>query len=78
LSRFDVLRVRQRQVADLVLRGLSNDAIATKLGISTRTVESHVADVCAQIGVTTRTELMAIRIAELQRTIAKHSDSGGT
>lgn len=39
-----MLTPRQREVAELVAEGLSNKAIARRLGISVYTVENHVAD----------------------------------
>jgi DNA-binding NarL/FixJ family response regulator len=51
------LTPRQRAVVHGVLRGLGNAAIAGELGISTKTVEKHLADVRARWGVTTRAEL---------------------
>lgn len=46
-----MLTPRQREVAELVARGLSNKAIARRLDISVRTVEAHIymaADVLAR------------------------------
>lgn len=40
-GRFESLSERQRQVLDLAVAGLSNKEIATRLGISFRTVEIH-------------------------------------
>ena len=37
----DVLTVRERQVMELIVTGLSNREIAKTLGISPRTVEVH-------------------------------------
>lgn len=37
-----MLTPRQREVAELVARGLSNKAIARRLEISVRTVEAHI------------------------------------
>jgi FixJ family two-component response regulator len=41
LARIEKLTRRQREVMDLLLEGQSNKVIADKLGISSRTIESH-------------------------------------
>lgn len=48
---------RERQVAELVAKGLSNKEIATSLGIAQRTAESHVQHILTKLGVTSRTRL---------------------
>ena len=45
---------RERQVLDLLGEGLSNRAIAQRLGISDHTVKFHVAAVYGKLGATTR------------------------
>lgn len=57
----DPLTDRERQVADLVVRALSNREIATILVLSERTVESHVRNILAKLGLANRTELIARR-----------------
>ncbi|HEX5108259.1 MAG TPA: LuxR C-terminal-related transcriptional regulator [Vicinamibacterales bacterium] len=47
---------RERQVLDLLGEGLSNHAIAERLGISDHTVKFHVAAVYGKLGATTRAE----------------------
>lgn len=51
---------REREVADLVAEGLTNQAVAEKLHLSTRTVESHVARVYRKTGVGSRAALAAL------------------
>ncbi len=53
----DPLTPREREIADLVAQALTNRAIAEKLVLSERTVESHVRRILAKTGLTTRTEL---------------------
>ena len=48
---------REREVAVLVAGGLSNRAIADRLSLSVRTVESHVYRASVKLGATTRREL---------------------
>jgi DNA-binding NarL/FixJ family response regulator len=51
---------REREVVAAVVEGLSNDEVAVRLGISPRTVESHLRRLFERHGVASRTEL-AIR-----------------
>ena len=55
------LTTRERQVIQLVADGLPNKAIATRLGISARTIEGHLNHVFSKLGVASRTELCASR-----------------
>jgi DNA-binding CsgD family transcriptional regulator len=47
----------ERRVVDLVAEGMSNPAIATRLFVSRRTVESHVSRALAKLGLASRVEL---------------------
>ena len=49
------LTPRERDVLELVALGLSNHAIAARLGISDHTVKFHLASVFGKLDVTTRT-----------------------
>lgn len=53
------LTAREREVTALVAEGLSNEAIASKLVLSERTVEDHVSHALHKLGLTTRTQLTA-------------------
>jgi DNA-binding CsgD family transcriptional regulator len=57
----DPLTAREREVADLVVRALSNREIADSLVLSERTVESHVRSILSKLGVANRAELIALR-----------------
>lgn len=50
------LTPRQRQVLDLVARGLSNKEIAKTLGLSPATIKTHVSQAIAIVGGTNRTD----------------------
>jgi DNA-binding NarL/FixJ family response regulator len=52
------LTERELEVARLVVRGMSNKAIARQLGISPRTVEGHINHVFDKVGTSSRTELV--------------------
>lgn len=47
---------REKDVVKLLLQGKSNKQIALELGISVRTVEFHLGNIYAKLGVTSRTE----------------------
>jgi two-component system nitrate/nitrite response regulator NarL len=51
------LTKRRRQVASLVCRGLSNRAIAEKLGLSEGTVKVHLHAIFEKLDLHSRTEL---------------------
>jgi two-component system, NarL family, response regulator LiaR len=57
------LTPREREVLELIGRGLSNKRIALDLGVSEKTVKTHVGHVLAKLGVSDRTQaaLYAVR-----------------
>jgi DNA-binding CsgD family transcriptional regulator len=55
---------RERQIAELVARGMSNKEIAAALVIGTRTVESHVENILAKLGFTSRTQVASWMAAQ--------------
>jgi len=57
---------REREVAQLAARGLSNAEIADQLTVSVRTVESHLYQAFAKLGVEHRHELTALLGAQHQ------------
>ena len=54
------LTAQETQVAGLVRQGLSNKDVAARLFISPRTVDFHLRNVFAKLGVSSRTELVAL------------------
>lgn len=54
-----VLTRREREIADLVMRGYSNRAIAATLVISRRTAEAHVQHILVKLGFTARSQIAA-------------------
>jgi len=54
------LTKREREIAGLAARGLSDAEIADELGVSVRTIESHLHRAYAKLGVTSRQQLAAI------------------
>ena len=55
---------RERDVVRQVVDGASNDEIGGRLGISSRTVESHLRRLFERVGVASRTELAARALRE--------------
>ncbi|RZL84805.1 MAG: tetratricopeptide repeat protein [Rhodococcus sp. (in: high G+C Gram-positive bacteria)] len=53
------LTKRERQVADLIAEGLTNQAIAGRLVISPRTAQGHVEHILAKLGFTSRAQVAA-------------------
>lgn len=53
------LTIRERQVVDLIARGYSYRESATDLGISPKTLESHMAHIFKKLGVASRHQLAA-------------------
>jgi DNA-binding CsgD family transcriptional regulator len=54
------LTAQQRNVTALVRQGLSTKDVAAQLFVSPRTVDFHLRNVFAKLGVTSRAELIAL------------------
>ncbi|OBK18832.1 helix-turn-helix transcriptional regulator [Mycobacterium asiaticum] len=61
---------REREIVMLIGQGLSNRAIAERLTLSVRTVESHIYRAMAKTGTTTRDELAALVPRHTRRGVA--------
>ena len=64
-SATSLLSAREREVMQLMVKGLHNRLIAAELGISPRTVEVHKARVMDKLGVTNLVDL--VRLADQKR-----------
>ena len=53
----DLLTPREREIAALVARGLTNRQIAAELFISERTAGTHVAHILGKLGFTSRAQV---------------------
>jgi len=60
--RCDELTAREHQVLALVVEGASNAQIARRLGIAGGTVKNHISSIFEKLGVTQRTEAVAVAI----------------
>jgi len=57
----------QRRVLDLLLAGLAEKEVATKLEISQHTVHNHVKGIYRKMGVSSRPELLALFVADSKK-----------
>ncbi len=57
---FTGLTSRERQVLDLIARGISNPEISQLLGIAPKTVGNHISSVFLKLGVATRAEAIVL------------------
>jgi DNA-binding CsgD family transcriptional regulator/tetratricopeptide (TPR) repeat protein len=62
----DLLSPREREVAGLVARGLTNREIAVELVIAERTADRHVSNILGKLGLKTRSQI-AVWVAEHDR-----------
>jgi DNA-binding NarL/FixJ family response regulator len=62
LSSSETLTERELEVLRLAARGLTNKQIGYTLEISDRTVQNHLANIFAKLGVTSRTEAVTVAL----------------
>jgi len=70
------LTSREREIADLVARGLKNREIAATLVLSRRTVEAHVQRVLIKLGFTSRSQVAALVVQSPAPAEASRADAG--
>jgi two-component system, NarL family, response regulator NreC len=58
LDRYETLTSSEREVLRMVAEGLTNPEIATRLGISLGTVETHLSDVMQKLDLHTQADLI--------------------
>ncbi len=56
LLRLGDLTAREAEVLDLVARGLDNSAIASQLGVSTKTLRNHITSIFSKLDVASRAQ----------------------
>ena len=74
---WESLTQAEKRVASLVAEGLSNPDAARRLGISRRTVQSHVSHAFEKMGVSSRVEL-AVEVAAAQKFRIPGTAAGST
>jgi len=62
VTRYTALTLRERQVVDLLVQGLSNKEIAARLLLGVSTVKNHVHNVLNKVNASTRTEAVALLV----------------
>ena len=58
----DALSPREREVVELVARGLTNRQIASELSLAVKTVENHVGRILVKVDLQSRTQLAAYAV----------------
>ncbi|HEX6758143.1 MAG TPA: response regulator transcription factor [Propionibacteriaceae bacterium] len=57
---FPVLTEREYEILDRLARGLRNDAISARMGISIKTVQNHVSTILLKLGATDRAQAVVL------------------
>jgi predicted ATPase/DNA-binding CsgD family transcriptional regulator len=66
-GRWELLTAREREVAGLVARGLTNKDIASRLVVSKRTVDAHLEHILGKLGYSSRRQVAALAAQERER-----------
>ena len=74
-SPIELLTRRESEVLDLLAKGMSNKQVAASLSLGLRTVEGHVSNILAKLGVSSRTEAVLQAIGSR---MASRYDQGET
>ena len=74
-QKFGGLTRREREVAAVVVRGLSNQEIADELVVSVKTVEAHVTRILSKLGFSSRSQIAAWAVAKGLAEAPKDLDS---
>jgi DNA-binding NarL/FixJ family response regulator len=61
-ARESALTQRENEILEMMAEGMSNRAIAVRLGISSYTVKFHVASILAKLGAASRTEAVTLGV----------------
>jgi non-specific serine/threonine protein kinase len=64
---WELLTAREREVAGLVARGMTNKDIASRLVVSKRTVDAHLEHILGKLGYSSRREVAALASQERDR-----------
>lgn len=56
------LTIREREVLDYLVKGMTNPEIAVQLSVSRSTVKAHVSSILSKLGVSNRAEAIALSI----------------
>ncbi|HHY75518.1 MAG TPA: response regulator transcription factor [Firmicutes bacterium] len=71
---WEALTAKETEVLKLAAKGLSNKQIASDMGVSPRTVQTHLASIFSKLGVSSRTEAV---VMALKSGILSEGDLGG-
>jgi DNA-binding NarL/FixJ family response regulator len=63
-GRLEFLSKREAQVFQLVACGLSNKQLALELGVTVTTIKSHVSEILAKLGLSSRTQIALYAVRE--------------
>jgi RNA polymerase sigma factor (sigma-70 family) len=59
-----MLTEREREVVRWVIQGMTNKEIASQLGISEKTVKTHLSNIFSKLNVSKRLQLLLYRIVD--------------